>query len=212
MNKRILAFGDSIFFGAWDSQGGAIDRLKTHLNKHTIENPAGHKYQLYNRGIGGNTSADLADRIEPEIKSHLYLNWDLTFIVQIGKNDTRTSLTNTTPTISETNFNQNYNRIVKLLKRYSTEILIVGLCPVARDSVTFKDVRYHNQHLQSYNDIIRQVAGENGLPFLDLYARVSKRAKSQNLYHIDLIHFNDTGHKFLYEGIKSELYQLGFVI
>lgn len=47
---RILIFGDSITYGAWDSEGGWADRLKRWAHQHYLAN--GTKLQVINLGIG----------------------------------------------------------------------------------------------------------------------------------------------------------------
>ena len=71
MQKRILIFGDSIVYGAWDSEGGWVDRLKRDAHKLYFDTKGETKIQILNCGIGGETSRGLLKRVEQEILSRI---------------------------------------------------------------------------------------------------------------------------------------------
>lgn len=58
----ICAFGDSITWGAWDYKyHGWVTRLQL-----SIEERFGYKHNIYNIGVGGDTSRELLGRIDKE--------------------------------------------------------------------------------------------------------------------------------------------------
>ena len=64
---NICIWGDSIAYGAWDSAGGWADRLRVYLHGREIDSRFEDYYWVYNLGIPGETSSDLAKRFEAEL-------------------------------------------------------------------------------------------------------------------------------------------------
>jgi hypothetical protein len=66
--KKIFIFGDSIAYGAWDPEGGWVERLRQWLFVTTRD-----EYNLgtflYNLSIVGETTADLLKRFTTEIEA-----------------------------------------------------------------------------------------------------------------------------------------------
>lgn len=65
---RIYVFGDSITYGAWDTQGGWCDRIKHKLHQLKNDPSYGIKFQMFNLGIDGENSRSLSNRFETELK------------------------------------------------------------------------------------------------------------------------------------------------
>src|SRR3989344_3552583 len=85
----ILVFGDSITYGAWDTNGGWVQRLRTYLDKKQLADPKLY-YELYNLGVSGDTSTDLLERFEAETKQRIKrmsAKEEIIIIVAIGTND-----------------------------------------------------------------------------------------------------------------------------
>ena len=61
--QTICVFGDSIAWGASDSEkGGWVERLKIYMGEHRSGN-------VYNLGVSGDTTNDLLERFEQEAKA-----------------------------------------------------------------------------------------------------------------------------------------------
>src|SRR4051794_32573375 len=89
MLMRVLVFGDSVIYGAWDSQGGWVDRLKRDYHKRYIETQdyKNNLHQVLNLGIGGDTTVGLVQRMEQEITVRTSKSWPFVFVISIGSND-----------------------------------------------------------------------------------------------------------------------------
>ncbi|MEA2003336.1 MAG: hypothetical protein U9O53_00050 [archaeon] len=73
---HILVFGDSIVWGAWDSEGGWVDRLKMKINRNAIKairkNPESDYNVIYNLGVAGINIKNVLSRIKSETKARDY--------------------------------------------------------------------------------------------------------------------------------------------
>ncbi|MDP3998378.1 MAG: hypothetical protein Q8P89_02085 [bacterium] len=68
---HILAFGTSTTYGAWDIEGGWVQRLRRFLDEKIITANYEHDYFVYNLGVSGDKSADILERFETETKARL---------------------------------------------------------------------------------------------------------------------------------------------
>ena len=74
---KILIFGDSIIWGAFDTEGGWATRLKKYFDENRKED---FNYQVYNLGVSGDTTEDLLDRFEFETKQRINEEEETIFI------------------------------------------------------------------------------------------------------------------------------------
>src|SRR3989338_9595652 len=87
---QILIFGDSITYGAWDIEGGWVQRLRKYLDKKVINSNYEEYYITYNLGISGDISGDIIKRFKKETEDRLNdkeHNESVIFIFAIGTND-----------------------------------------------------------------------------------------------------------------------------
>ncbi len=61
---NVLVFGDSIAYGAWDEEGGWVERLKRYLHHRTTS--YGEYHLVYNLAVSGETSRGILERLEGE--------------------------------------------------------------------------------------------------------------------------------------------------
>ena len=80
--SKILVFGASITYGAWDLEGGWVDRLKKYCHKFDLEDK--FYYLVENLGISGQISKDILERFELETKARYRGKEDI-IIVSISK-------------------------------------------------------------------------------------------------------------------------------
>jgi len=71
MDKHILVFGTSTTYGAWDSEGGWVARLRKFLDEKTISSNYKSEGLIYNLGVSGDKTEDVLKRFEPETKARL---------------------------------------------------------------------------------------------------------------------------------------------
>lgn len=199
--KRILCFGDSITYGAWDIEGGWVDILKKHYHREFLNGK--QKVQVYNLGIGGETSTGLLNRIKQEIISRKSSEWDTVIIITIGKNDTRATNETTNYESDPETYQQNLLKIISISKRYTNKILLIGL-GVVNETLNFKNHSYSNDRMKLFDDINHQVALSTNIPRVDLRMRMIACPKLNEMY-FDRVHPNSIGHRWLFKQIQPEI-------
>lgn len=208
---RVLIFGDSITFGAWDSRGGWADRLKQAYNKEYQEavdtdNPSPH--QVINLGIGGDTSQGVLARFDTEYRARHSANWPPVFVISIGTNDGRQVLPAGSIQVPAEEYGDNLRLIIQAARKYSDKILLVGLFPLAEEELRFKNYFYSQSTLKQYDTIIGQVAKELSVPKVEIFHEVIGRPDYKTLLFDDGLHPNDAGHKLIYDLVKPQLESL----
>lgn len=197
---RILIFGDSITYGAWDSEGGWADRLKRWAHQRYIQK--GTKLQVISLGIGGDTSRKILARMENEIKARHSASWPFVIILMLGSNDGR--IREDIVEVPFDEFAANYREIVRFAKSYTDKVITVGLPPLGQPEIDFKEMQYSDAALERYDGGIRIIASEDNLPFVD----VRPLFTSKDVFSPDLLHPNDNGHEIIYEAVKAEVEKL----
>ena len=79
---KILVFGDSIAYGAWDREGGWVQRLRRFLDEKNSD------VLVYNLSIDSDTTEDLLERFEFETKQRIRGD-EIILIFAIGVNDSQ---------------------------------------------------------------------------------------------------------------------------
>ncbi len=107
---RVLIFGDSITYGAWDTEGGWVDRLKRIAHTRTVDSKGQVKLQIINLGIGGDTSTKILKRLSNEIDARKSASWPFVFVFTFCANDERSIQGNVETPIEqfETNAKNDY--------------------------------------------------------------------------------------------------------
>lgn len=205
---RILCFGDSITQGALDTEGGWADRLKRSLAEREQEEPA-NRYQVYNLGIGGNTSEDLAKRIQHETAARESTDWQDVFVIAIGINDSRFNSDFKRIEVSLDQYKSNLQQIVGAVQEFSAKIYFIGLTPVAEDgageSVPFKNNEYNNRDVEAYDKALSEVAKDLRVPKLEIFSQARNDSIFMGSLRIDKLHPDSIGHKWLHKRIESFL-------
>jgi lysophospholipase L1-like esterase len=201
---RILVFGDSIAYGAWDSQGGWVDRLKREAHQQTVASEGKFKLQIVNLGIGGNSSTKILERLGAETAARYSANWPLVFVFNFNANDERTR--NDVPETTLEQFKQNTQAIIDIAKKHSDKILFVGTTPMGEPEVPFKDAVYSDERIVEYEAAQKAIVEAAGLPFIDV--REAFESAEENVFSYDKLHPNDAGHALLAEIVKPKLWEL----
>lgn len=183
---QILVFGDSETYGAWDSEGGWVSRLRQFIDKTNKE------HIIYNLGIDGNTTESLLIRFEFETKSRLWPDEETILLFQIGVNDSAI--------VSFEKFKENIKTLIKLAKKYSSKIAFLGLTsvdekktnPVPWNNAVF----YKNEKIRKYNDAIKALCKENKVHFIEI---------SNISLDEDGVHPNSKGHAKIFQLVKDFL-------
>ncbi len=198
----ILVFGDSIAWGANDSEhGGWVELLRNLAAKKT-----GYWTAVYNLGISGDTSTDLLKRLVPECRARSNYPID-TIIIAIGSGDSdylNKEGRLQTPTKT---FEKNIRKLIGLAKGCADNVVFVGLLPCddARTTpVPWNPNIYNtNKSAKANNDIIREECKKSGVPFIDLFSEWMKTDYKKLLD--DGIHPTTEGHQKIFETVSAFL-------
>ncbi len=209
---QILVFGDSITYGAWDKDGGWVQRLRKAIDKKIL--PSFNSYHLvYNLGISGDTTTDLLERFELETKARTNPEEENVIIFDIGGNDTVFIKNNNSLKTTLPKFRNNVQKLINIASKYSKKILFIGLIP-ADENKTIpvswnKDVSYKNEYLSRYNSEIKNICKENHLGFIDNFEMWISSDYKRLL--LDGLHPNDRGHKIIFWEIKKYLMENNWI-
>lgn len=201
---RIYAFGDSLITGTYDSRGGWCDRLKQDMHKITAEANDGTKRQMYNLGIGGETSRGLASRIGSEIAARHSIAWPAIIMIGIGKNDSR--LRDGTPEVTIDEYEDNLRLIIGNAREVTDKIILIGLGPCADEEIAFKNYTYSRRRLRDYNSAMTKITKELNIAMVDVYDLLLN--SSPNVHYRDKLHLNDYGYSIVYEAVKPVLMEI----
>jgi lysophospholipase L1-like esterase len=172
---RILVFGDSVVLGTWDGKGGWVDRLKQYYHERYINSEGKEKVQVYNLGIGGESSERLLKRIDNEIQARWDDRWPTAIIVATGTNDSR-FLNGTTLQISVEQFQKNLTNILSICRGYTNKTMFVSPNGFKSKEVVFKGHLFANKQLEHYVEAAHQVSANQQVPMLDLFNLIREKA------------------------------------
>ncbi len=177
----IFCLGDSITYGVGTTKGSYPDYIRKEFTKPN-KFPMFDIVDVFNLGIPGNTSHDLASRILEEVKNRLY-SYDTTlsqcfFIIMIGNNDYRLA-------INKDSYKENLIIIMQRLK---------SILPPVRCNILFinpipdysKDKSRCFYDLAEYKDVLQRVTTMYNVNLIDIPLK-------EDCYTEDGIHPNDKG-------------------
>ncbi len=202
---RILVFGASITYGAWDTEGGWVDRLKRKLHLETVDSGGIKRIQLLNLGVGGDTATKILERLEREIEVRQSSSWPFAFVISLGTNDSR--ITEGKEEMTTGQFESEINRIITITKKFSDKILFLGPPPLGKSKVLFKNYEYSDERIKTYEARMKNVVDSSGFRFLSIRPMLEKSDIS-NLFVWDNLHLNDKGHKIVADMVYPEIKKL----
>jgi len=134
-------------------------------------------------------------------------------IIAIGINDSQFALSNNENRVPVSTFKSNLTKILKTAKSKTKHTIFVGLTPVddaLLHPMPWKPTHgYSNAHVEKYDNIIKKIAEEKNIPFIDLYKHFSEKDYKKLLS--DGLHPNTEGHKAIYTKVLTELKLLGIL-
>lgn len=195
MEKVINIFGDSIVRGACDSEmGGWVNRLQIYLSSKNDD-----YFEVYNLGIGGNNSEGLLTRFSNENASRN----PNTILVAIGINDSQYINSKDNPRVPLQKFEQNLMELIKQAKKFTEEIIFVGLTKVDETRlmpVPWDETKYYDEEsVALYNSKIKEICSKNDLMFIEMLDLLSDDDLEEGL------HPNSKGHKKIFLRVKDFL-------
>jgi len=196
---KILVFGDSIAWGAFDNEkGGWVERLKTHFLQNYREQGVG----IYNLSVSSNDSRGVLKFLESDIeKINQIEKEDLILLFSIGSNDPRYIDEPKNIFISKKEFDENLQKIIDIAKKHSKNIIFTGLMKVD-DKLTQpwnENEFWKNKDIKNYDSIISKKCTENKINFIPLFNIINESDLSDGL------HPNTKGHEKVFNNIKKQL-------
>lgn len=200
---HILIFGDSITFGAWDTEGGWGQRLKKYFHQKVIESDFKLDYHPFVLGISGDNSTNILERMEREITARCKEQDEVVILMEIGTNDAATEQGGHEISVIPEEFQRNLERIVAIAKKFAAKLIFVGLTPVD-ESKTIPipwrtNLSYTNRNVQKYDSIVRKVAKEQNLLYVELFSKLDPKQFDDGL------HPDTEGHRIIYEIARDAL-------
>lgn len=185
----ICIFGDSITWGAYDRQsGGWADRLKIHFFNQDLET------NVYNYGIPGDKVKDIVHRFDLEAS----LKKPDKIIFAAGQNDTpHASRNNSYQGTPIKEFKDQLTVLLEKAEKLTRDVTIIGLFNVDEE---IKDYSYKNEEIKKYDKIVKEIANERNLVFVETFGLLTK----ENLF-IDGLHPDANGHKKIFEKVLSAI-------
>lgn len=184
-----LIFGDSITYGEGVLNGYWVQLLRESLNPDD---------NVFNLGIDGDTTEGVLARFEIEIKPRLSEESETIIIVAVGVNDTAL--------VPFDNFQNNLRQIIKLGKKYTEKIILIGPAPVDQVKVDpipwAPEISYKTDIVKQYSQTMGQVAQQEKLKFVDLFRNLPPEyIKTLD----DGVHPNVAGHRLIFNLVKDVL-------
>jgi lysophospholipase L1-like esterase len=189
MIKRIGIIGDSIAHGFFDEENlGWFARLAQKILK---QHPG--EYVFNNMSQAGDNIADATNRAEFEATSR---EFDL-ILVNIGINDLRRRKnSNLQLDFSEGARIMYWNKLLNILQKTSSKIVVMDLTPVVETKYTEDaSLTRYNTDIKRYNEIIEKNCKSHNIP---LFKRFDKWInKDLNNVYKDATHPNAQGHEII---------------
>lgn len=197
---RICIFGDSIAYGAQDSEGGGwVDRLKRYYQSDDLQ--IAQDVNIYNLGVSADNTDDLLKRFEPELIARLADNNIIVFA--IGINDSQFVISKGGNRVSQKDFRANLESLVQKSKQYTDKIVFIGLTKVDESKTVpipwNTDKNYTNDDIQKYDSIIQLVVKETGVKYIGMGDVVELKDLSDGL------HPTSNGHNKMFEVVKEKI-------
>ena len=199
IRQRVICVGDSLVMGAWDTKGGWVDRLKQSMNCRYVDTNGDDRVQVYNLGVGSETSETLLLRLDAELKARASSSWPITVVIGIGKNDSR--IVGGKPLVGLDDFEKNIKKITEVVRKYTTKIVFVEPLPVRCEEVEFKGTFYRSSLIALYANKLQEVTDGLDVELVGLKDDFMKNT-AENMYAADGLHLNDRGHEFVFMKIR----------
>jgi lysophospholipase L1-like esterase len=201
---NILIFGDSIARGLWDENGGWPEKVKKSVHSGTVEEE--YYREVYNLGVSGDTSFDLLNRFEEELKRRVSED-PAKVIFQVGLNDTQIENRSGKHVTPKETFRGNLRELVARSDRLAEQAYFLGLTPVDEskvDPIPWRETHsYRNQSIQKYDNVVRCVVQRSSARYIPLFGRLKDHNWSDQLW--EGVHPNTDGHERIFEIVKDEI-------
>jgi lysophospholipase L1-like esterase len=199
---QILIFGDSLTYGAWDKEGGWVQRLRKYIDEKYPQ-----KHEIYNLGVSGDTSKDILERFEIETKARWWQTPHV-IIFQIGTNDSALLASKrNSEWVSPKEFERNVRKLIFEARKITEKVFFVSEPSVeekkTRPVPWAKDVSYTNDNIRKYNEIVKEICDKEKIGFIDILPDFKKQDIGQLLQ--DGVHPTNSGHEIIFRTVRDFL-------
>jgi Lysophospholipase L1 and related esterases len=201
---KLVAFGDSLIYGFGDGVGGGwVERLR---RQWMLPESAGHV--LYNLGVRGDRTYQVAQRLENEFRQRGELRNRVpdAIILSVGLNDSARVQSFTGR--SYTDF-EHFKTVLDNLLNLSQQlcpVIFVGMVPVDESKMPFQDCLYYSHADQyRYKEATKLACELRGIPYLDIFDKWLARGNiwCSSCLTSDGLHPNAAGYQSLFEDVTS---------
>ena len=201
---KLVAFGDSLIYGFGDGVGGGwVERLR---RQWMLPESAGHV--LYNLGVRGDRTYQVAQRLENEFRQRGELRNRVpdAIILSVGLNDSARVQSFTGR--SYTDF-EHFKTVLDNLLNLSQQlcpVIFVGMVPVDESKMPFQDCLYYSHADQyRYKEATKLACLEREIPYLDIFDKWLARGNiwCSSCLTSDGLHPNAAGYQSLFEDVTS---------
>jgi lysophospholipase L1-like esterase len=180
---RVVAIGDSVIHGRQDPGGGWVGYLRRELESRD------KLAEVYNLGIGGQTSSAVLIRLIPEVSARMAN----IVILGFGLNDLMSDRPESPPSVSVDVFRSNIEQAAVALHEQQVERLIVAqIHPVDATASGIEEMCYPLDRWIAYNQVIAQSASRYSFEVIRFSELKDFSLASGSLS--DLIHPSPLGH------------------
>jgi len=208
--STICIFGDSITWGAYDTEGGGwTERLKLFMLEKINDFDKSKEVDVYNLGVSGEDTSSLLERLTRETKIRTKETKDIVLIFNIGINDSHFMKSQNSLMSPPEKFKLNIEKIIEQAQSITSKIIFIGLTPV-EEAKTMPipwniDKFFKNENAEEYNQIIKSVCKDKNIYFIEIFDQWIRSDYKKLLE--DGLHPNSMGHKKIFETVKDFLIQ-----
>ena len=201
---NVICFGDSITEGKEFPE----DLRWPALLQEMLDGHEPGKYQVYNRGVGGDTTALALDRVENDVLPLL----PGMVLVQFGFNDANVYDWARKPRVCLSEFKRNLYEFYRIIsRRRGTCVFIVNHAIGDVQGKQGNRQSYYD-NFQPYNQAIRSLAIDIKTPYIDLYEMIRERQINIDyLVSLDRLHLTLEGNQkyaeLVYESITGDTFE-----
>ncbi len=204
--QQIIVIGASETYGMCDPDGGWVRKLRAYIDRKYYEDRMEKTY-VFNLSVSGNTTRDLLNRFETEIKNRL--RYDKTiFFLSAGLNDSRRYKLHKEKEILPEEFEENLAKLFRLASAYSNRILFMTVHPID-DSKTnpipwAPDEYYLNKQAKHYVELSKKCCKKSGIFAIDVFS-AWEQTNFQRFLFKDGMHANAAGHEYMFNEALKQL-------
>ena len=188
---NILVFGDEIVDYKY---------ILSYILEHDYSD---NYYNVLNFEMWGDTTLDVKNRFDDECKKIYYKDRDSIIIFFVGVNDTQNI--NGEEKVSLEVFENNIISLINNAKKYTDNILFIGLTKVDESEIEFypwnKDKCYSDSKIILYDFVLKEICQANNVDYIDAYDLL----ESKDLF--DGLHLNANGQHKVCNKIKNKIKQ-----